>query len=97
MTKNASTATKAGLKNTKPGKRGGARPGAGRKAKEGDFQQLHIDTPDVLLKGMEKAGIKNKTAYVLYLVATDLQTHAKMPKKILAECEYIAESLRKNH
>lgn len=94
MSKKELTATKAGKKNGKQKVikqgRGGYRPGAGRKAtKNGDTQQIHTDTPLVLIEGMNKAGINNKTAYVNYLIACDLQTRDGLSKlaKSIAKVE----------
>lgn len=63
---------KKGTETKKTPGRGGARPGAGRKPKIRDSQQIHIDMPFTLIEGMKKAGIDNKTMYIISLVARDL-------------------------
>lgn len=78
MKKNASKATKQGLKGTSVTKkkkegRGGARPGAGRKKKFEETQQINFDAPTVLIEAMAKKGIENKTAYIIELIAKDLK------------------------
>lgn len=63
----------AGKKSKKPGP-GGVRPGAGRPIE--NFEKivrssLHI--PLSLEEGMKKAGIQNKTKYILGLIEKDLK------------------------
>jgi hypothetical protein len=78
MKRNASKGTKQGLKDTfatkkKKEGRGGARPGAGRKKKYEDTQQINFDAPKKLIEAMLKAKIENKTAYIIELIAKDLK------------------------
>lgn len=80
MKKNALKETKRGLKGSKGNKptHGGARPGAGRKPKGGKFQQMSIDMPAPIIEAMEAIGVKNKTAYIVWLAARDLKGFAQV-------------------
>ncbi len=94
MRKNASTATKQGLKNSpvnnKKPRRGGARPGAGRKSTKGETKQLHVDMPVSICSGMEDAGIKNKSAFIIALVASSLVKSKNINAKKKAEIQAFA-------
>lgn len=96
MKKNASTATKAATKSLpatkkkaakKPG-RGGARPGAGRKATRGETQQIHVDMPIEVLKAMEAVKVENKTAFMIYAASKILST-MKLSAKAKKELQTI--------
>jgi hypothetical protein len=76
MKKKESTATKRATKSspaTKKKGRGGARPGAGRKKKYDDTQQINFDCPTYLIDAMETASITNKTEYLISLIQKDLK------------------------
>ncbi len=100
MKKNVSKAMKAGSKNlqnktTRKKGRGGARPGAGRKAKPGERKPVSIDVPEAIIKGMATAGINNKTAYFNYLAAIDLLKKDEMNFSLQKELSKIKEDLQK--
>ena len=100
MKKNVSKATKAGSKNSQnktPHKkgRGGARPGAGRKAKPGERKSVSIDVPEAIIKGMTAAGINNKTAYFNYLAAIDLLEKDEINFSLQKELNKIVEDVKK--
>ena len=69
-------------KNKKQGS-GGARPGSGRKAVKYPIQQMLIDTPVLFIEIMEKKGVKNKTGYVVNLMAADLVSKGKLKVAVL--------------
>lgn len=52
--------------------RGGYRERSGRKSTKGEFQQIHVDMPLNLIEDMNRAGVKNKTAYIIKLINEDL-------------------------
>lgn len=94
------------LKATKPAKksssatkkksvgRGGARPGAGRKKYFEATQQISIDAPTEILEAMEVAGIENKTAYILSLMAADLQNYLQKRSELFPKLKKIEEVLK---
>ena len=93
-------ATKAAKKNIKRNRKpgsGGARPGSGRPARETEVQPVSLDTPTVLIEAMDRIGVKNRTAYITFLIASDMQTREGLTKKLKDEAEYIAESLKENY
>lgn len=90
---------KPGSKNTPAKKRnpgsGGARPGSGRDPLPYEAKRLPVDVPDFFIALMKEKNIKNRTGYVVNLLAKDLIEKGDLKKAQLKKVQKVKDSTDK--